>query len=210
MPEDFFSKPFFETWLSQPHPRIKDWFRKEVEYLKENIAPNSKVLDIGCGFGRHIEVISDRCEEIVGIDNNNDMIRKARERLPDSENIKLFVQDAQNLTLDDNYFDYVICMTNTFGDFPPIKLDVLGEMKRVCKEGGKIIISVYNDNSLEIRKKDYQNVGLTISSTEDGVVHTEEGLVSEQFTRKQLEGLFDKLGLESKISELTPIHLFAN
>ena len=205
MNQNFFSKPFFEIWLNQAHPKIKDWFKKEIAYLKKNIKPNSKILDIGCGFGRHIEVIADFSKEVIGIDNNFDMIRKAKDRLSNFKNVKLFVQDAQNLDFDDDYFDYVICLTNTFGDFPDIKEDVLKEMKRVCKKDGKIIISVYNDKALEIRKKDYEKVGLHITKNKDNVIYTEEGLISEQFSKPQLKRLFDKLELKSKILELNAI-----
>ena len=147
MNQKFFSKPFFEVWLNQAHPKIKEWFQKEIAYLKKNIRPNSKILDVGCGFGRHIEIIADFSKEVVGIDNNSDMIEKAKDRLSNFKNVKLFEQDAQKLDFEDDYFDYVICMTNTFGDFPKIKENVLKEIKRVCKKDGKIIISVYNDKS---------------------------------------------------------------
>ncbi len=205
MTDKFFSKLYFETWLKQAHSKIKDWFQKEKEYLKENIKPNSKILDIGCGFGRHIEVIADFSKEVIGIDNNSNMIKKAKNRLSNFKNVKLFVMNAQKLNFEDDYFDYVICMTNTFGVFPEIKEDVLEEMKRVCKKEGKIIISVYNDKSLEIRKKDYEKVGLHITKIENGIVYTKEGLISQQFTKLQLKQLFDKLKLKSKILELNPI-----
>jgi len=205
MTDKFFSKPFFETWLKQAHPKIKDWFQKEIAYLKKNIKPNSKILDIGCGFGRHIEIIADFSKEVVGIDENKDMIKKAKQKLSNFKNVKLFVMNAKKLDFKDDYFDYVICMTNTFGDFPDIKLDVLKEMKRVCKKDGKIIISVYNDKSLEIRKEDYEKVGLHITKIKNGVIYTKEGLISEQFSKPQLKELFDKLKLKSKILELNPI-----
>ena len=205
MNQKFFSKPFFEIWLNQAYPKIKEWFQKEIAYLKKNIKQNSKILDIGCGFGRHIEILADFSKEVIGIDNNSDMIKKAKNRLSNFKNVKLFVQDAQKLDFEDDYFDYVICMTNTFGDFPEIKENVLKGMKRVCKKDGKIIISVYNDKALEIRKKDYEKVGLHITEIKEGIIYTEEGLISEQFSKPQLKELFDKLYLKSKILELNTI-----
>jgi len=205
MANKFFSKSFFETWLKQAHPKIKDWFQKEIVYLKKNIKQNSKILDVGCGFGRHIEIIANFSKEIIGIDNNSDTIEKAKDKLSNFKNIKLFVQDAQKLNFEDDYFDYVICLTNTFGDFPDIKESVLKEMKRVCKKNGKIIISVYNDKALEIRKKNYEKVGLHITEIKNGIIYTKEGLISEQFSKPQLKELFDKLKLKSKILELNAI-----
>lgn len=205
MTDKFFSKPFFEVWLNKAHPKIKNWFQKEIDYLKKNIKPNSKILDVGCGFGRHIEIIADFSKEIIGIDNNSDMIKKAKNRLSNFKNVKLFVMNAKKLSFKDDYFDYIICMTNTFGDFPDIKEDVLREMKRVCKKDGKIIISVYNDKALEIRREDYEKVGLHIIEIKNGVIYTKEGLITEQFSKSQLKELFDKLNLKSKILELNAI-----
>lgn len=205
MNQKFFSKPFFEVWLNQAHPKIKDYFEKEIAYLKKNIKPNSKILDIGCGFGRHIEIIADFSKEVIGIDNNSDMIKKSKDRLSNFKNVKLFVQDAKKLDFEDDYFDYVICITNTFGNFPSIKENVLKEMKRVCKNDGKIIISVYNDNALSNRLKSYKKVDLHITKIRDEIVYTKEGLISEQFSKPQLKELFDKLKLRSKILELNAI-----
>ena len=205
MDQKFFSKSFFEIWLNQSYSKIKDWFQKEIAYLKKNIKPNSKILDIGCGFGRHIELIADFSKEVIGIDNNSGMIKKAKNRLSNFKNVKLFVQNAQKLEFKKDYFDYVICFTNTFGNFPDIKENVLKEMKRVCKKDGQIIISVYNDNVLKMRKKNYEKVGLHITEIKNGIIYTEEGLISEQFSKSQLKKLFDKLRLKSKILELNAI-----
>ncbi len=205
MIDNFFSKPFFETWLKQAHPRIKEWFQKEIDYLRKNIKPNSKILDVGCGFGRHIEIIADFSKEVVGIDKNRDMIKKAKQKLSNFKNVKFLVMDAQKLDFKDNYFDYVICMTNTFGNFLEIKEDVLKEIKRVCKKDGKIIISVYNNKAIDVRKLDYEKVGLHITKIKNGVIYTKEGLISEQFSKPQLKELFDKLKLKSKILELNSI-----
>ena len=205
MIDNFFSKPFFEIWLKQAHPKIKEWFQKEIKYLKKNIKPNSKILDVGCGFGKHIESIADFSKKVVGIDNNSDMIQKAKDRFSNFKNVELFLKNAQKLNFENDYFDYIICMTNTFGNFPNIKENVLKEMKRVCKKNGKVIISVYNDKALEIRKKDYEKVGLQITEIKNRIVYVREGLVSEQFTRPQLKEMFDKYKLKSKISELNSI-----
>lgn len=203
--DKFFSKPFFEKWIKEAAPEIKDWFQKEIEYLQNNIKPDSKILDVGCGFGRHIQILAGFSKEVIGIDDDENMIRKAKQNLANLDNVKVFLQEANNLNFDDDSFDYVVCMTNTFGNFPDIKVDVLKEMKRVCKEGGRIIISVYSEKALEIRKKDYEKVGLHITKIKNGTIYSEEGLTSEQFTKPQLENLFNYLNLNVRIIEPNPI-----
>jgi len=200
----FFSKPFFEIWLEQATPEIKDWFQREIVYLKKNIKPNSKILDVGCGFGRHIKILAEFSKEVVGIDNNKDMIQKAKQNLSGLNNVRLLLRDAQKLEFEDNYFDYVICMDNTFGQISD-KLKTLKEMKRVTKEEGEVMISVCSEKALQYRIEDCKKLGLTITKIEAGKIYTKEGLISEQFTKQQLKNLFDYVGLKVKIIELNPI-----
>jgi len=112
--DNFFSKNFFENWLNEASPEIKDWFQKEADYLKERIKPNSTILDVGCGFGRHIQLFSSFSKEVVGIDNDNVMVGKAREILKNFDNVRLFLQDAEKMEFPDGTFDYVICANNYF------------------------------------------------------------------------------------------------
>jgi 2-polyprenyl-6-hydroxyphenyl methylase/3-demethylubiquinone-9 3-methyltransferase len=202
--DKFYSNPYFEILLKQATPEIKDWFQREIEYMKKNIKPNSKILDVGCDFGRHMKILAEFSKEVVGIDNNKDMIQKAKQNLSGLNNVRLFLQDARKLEFEDNYFDYVICMDNTFGQISN-KLKALKEMKRVAKKGGNVVISVCSEKALQYRIEDCKKVGLTITKIEAGKIYTKEGLISEQFTKLQLKNLFDYVGLKVKIIELNPI-----
>ncbi|HOI97663.1 MAG TPA: class I SAM-dependent methyltransferase [Candidatus Pacearchaeota archaeon] len=203
--DNFFSKQFFETWLNQASPETKDWFQKEADYLKGRIKPNATILDVGCGFGRHIQMLAGFSKAVVGIDNDKIMIDKANENLKNFDNVKLFLQDAGKMEFSDDTFDYVVCANNTFGNFREAKSHILNEMKRVCKKEGEIIISVYSEDALEIRKNDYEKVGLHITKIEGGKVTTKEGLISEQFSKDQLIKIFRPLDLTVSINKLTPI-----
>ena len=203
--DKFFSKPYFEIWLKQASPEIKKWFQEEIDYLKKNIKLDSKILDVGCGFGRHIKVLAPFSEEVIGIDNNEDMLNKAKQNLSNFKNIKLFLQDAQKLEFDDGSFDYIICMTNTFWTFLNKKRKILREMKRVLEQNGKIIISVYSEKATNVRIKNYEKVGLHIKKMKNGKIYFKEGHITEQFSKKQLVKLSESIGLKVNIIELTPI-----
>ena len=208
--QQFFSKPSFELWLKKASPPVQDWFQAEVNYLKSKIEPGARILDVGCGFGRHMALLAPAAQEVVGIDHNPDMIRKAQKQLSEFGNVKLLHQDAQNTGLPNDYFDWVICMTNTFGNFVDKKLTILREMKRVCKEEGKIIVSVFSDKALGLRKRDYQEKeGLHITNVENWVIYTQEGLVSEGFSKSQLKTLAQFIGLALKVKELADVGYLA-
>ena len=201
--DDFFSTPLFEKWLREAPPELKQWFKKEIEWLKESIPSNSRILDVGCGFGRHLKILANSSRKLFGIDNNKVMIKKARKNLAGIKSIRLSLQNGKELAFKDNSFDFVICMTNTFGNFPSIKLNVLKEMRRVCRKGGKVIVSVYSEKSLDLRVKSYKKVGVEILKIEEGVVYA-KGFISKQFSKEELENLFKKFFQEVRIVELTP------
>lgn len=207
MEQCFFSTPYFETWIKHAHPQIKNWFEREIDYLKTSIPPNSRILDVGCGFGRHIALLAPMAKEIIGIDNSSYMIDKAKSQLSHHSNVQLLKQDIEKLSFAADHFDYVICMTNTFGDFIEKKERAISEMARVCKPNGTVVISVYSNNALKVRLEDYKKVGLTIREVKGKRIYTDQGLVSEQFCEQELTDLFVKHSLTSKISNPNEISI---
>lgn len=200
----------FHKWWKQtiknPSPIYKDWIKKEGIWLRGNIKKNSRVLDVGCGFGKDIKLLAGIAKDISGIDYNREAVKEARKNLPKFRNINVFLEDARNMHFENNTFDYVICMGNTFGNFGRDKLKILKEMKRVAKPRGKIIVSVYSEKALSTRIENYKKTKVKIKKVgRDGTVVTAEGLISEQFAKLQLKKLFNTVDLKVKITELTPI-----
>jgi ubiquinone/menaquinone biosynthesis C-methylase UbiE len=99
--------------------------------------------------------------------------------------------DAKNLDFDNNIFDYVICML-TFVNFEENKKKILGEMKRVLKKEGEIILSVYHENAFNERIKIYKKIGTPIEKVVKTKVFFKKpfGVNSEQFSLKELKEIF--------------------
>ena len=144
-------------------------------------------------------------KKIIGIDSNKKLFSKIQERFSKFKNVGIFLENAKKMHFPDDIFDYTICMGNTFGDFGRDKLKILKEMKRVTKKDGKIVISVYSENSLNTRIEEYKKVGVKIKKIRDGTVYAEDGLVMEQFTKERLNNIFKSTGLKAKIIKLNPI-----
>jgi len=199
---------WWKIYIKKSLPIIKDWLKKENLYLQKNIERNRSVLDVGCGSGRHLKLLANITKEISGIDWDKEAVKEAKKNLSKFRNIKIFLEDAQEMHFKNNTFDYIICMGNTFGDFGTDKLKILKEMKRVIKIGGKIIISVYSEKALKTRLKQYEKIGIKIQKIEnDGTVYTvyTPDWFLEQFSKEKLKDIFKRAGLVVKITELNPI-----
>jgi dTDP-3-amino-3,4,6-trideoxy-alpha-D-glucopyranose N,N-dimethyltransferase len=73
--------------------------------------PGLRLLDVGCGTGRHL-VEFRRSFEIAGVDLNPTMLRVARQRL--GPGVLLRQGDMRTFRLDDQ-FDVLVCLFSAFG-----------------------------------------------------------------------------------------------
>jgi ubiquinone/menaquinone biosynthesis C-methylase UbiE len=100
------------------------------------------VLDVGCGPGVMVAELVERGCTFRGVDPSADMISIARERFPENDRVSFITGDAARLEFPDNSFDAVLCMGVM--DFVPNGQQAIGEMIRVLKPGGTLIITVTN------------------------------------------------------------------
>ncbi|MGB5925305.1 MAG: class I SAM-dependent methyltransferase [Dehalococcoidia bacterium] len=223
--EAFFLLPYFTNWIdwikqnrSVTADLLGNWLSAEDELLRRIVKPGTRVLDVGCGFGRHARLMVSECgaELVLGVDLSSMMIFEARKLAEEfgPDKVQAHVDDAALLSsCSDGCFDIVVCMTNTLGNMKPEKQgQCLEQMKRVLKPGGEILISVYNDTrrSIQVRTRSYLELGLHITEQEGALV-ANEGLRSEHFSAARLTGLIEDAHLICKEGpfELDHIGMYA-
>lgn len=129
-----------------------DYFRLLQSRLIDMLPlkPGLHFLDIGCGTGwavRRVAIMVDQKGEFDGIDLSPNMARKAGARSRALGGVHFDVANAEALPFPANHFDLVIC-TNSFHHYLH-PLNVLGQMFRVLKDGGRLYIAdVTADNPL--------------------------------------------------------------
>ena len=119
-----------------------DFIEKEIEYNK-----NIKILDIGCGTGRHSIELSQRGYDIVGIDLSESLLQRAKEKA-NKQNLHIVFQkqDARKLPFF-NQFELVIMLCE--GAFPLMETDemnfqILRNAANALKPKGKLIFTTLN------------------------------------------------------------------
>jgi len=98
------------------------------------------ILDVGCGTGRHAIELAKAGAQVTGIDFSAGMLEKARAK-PGAEAVRFIHQDAATtLPFESRTFDRVIsCLVV---DHVKDLVSFFGELGRVCREDGFIVVSV--------------------------------------------------------------------
>lgn len=108
------------------------WTEKLVQSIE-----GEKVLEVGVGTGKNLKFYPENLD-ITAIDFSVNMLEKAKEKIKGKENIKLIEMDAEDMEFEDNTFDTVV--TSCVFCSVPDPVQGLKEIRRVCKEDGKIIM----------------------------------------------------------------------
>lgn len=108
---------------------------------------SGKILDLGCGLGRHIHYLSRRGFNVVGFDISEKTLMRAEE-LAKTANLKLdFVRgDYMDLPFHNAIFQGVISISTLHHDFPDSIYRGLREIRRVLKFGGYFIMDPLSVN----------------------------------------------------------------
>ena len=109
-----------------------------------------KILDLGCGFGRHAYEAARRGAQVVALDAGTDEVNgvlgtfaamvEAGETTPDSTRVGVVQGDAMHLPFCDGTFDRVIC--SEVLEHIPQDLPAMSELARVLRPGGTMAITV--------------------------------------------------------------------
>jgi len=183
---------------------IRDFFKIESKFLEDNIPKKSFVLDAGCGWGRHLSLISDKISRGIGIDLDKKRISESKQFLKDKKNIETLHADIYDIPFPEGYFDIVICMNNTFGNLNKHRL-ALKEMIRVLKTKGKLILSVHSGNIAKDKLDWYKKIGLKNPRFNGEFILTDEGFYSYCFKENYLSNLFHQFkNISFTIENLTP------
>jgi ubiquinone/menaquinone biosynthesis C-methylase UbiE len=187
-----------ERWaeISPPLPAVVDF----AEDLKREGA--KRVLDLGCGAGRHSILLAKAGFQVVALDISETALKTLEARLKTAsiDNATLVRHEMGELPFTDDYFDGVIC-TNVLhhGKLVQIK-QATGEVHRVMKKGASAFIVALS--AADFRKGNGRKLEPNTYVFDEG---EERGIIHHFFPRKELESCFRKFEVESFEERLIPV-----
>ncbi len=158
---DFWNEGYFKYWKDRVDEANKGGDESEIvkgDVLTSKdiqledainrlvIKTQSILLEIGCGFGRSLPILSKLCEKVYATDISQRMIDVAKEKNRSLNNILYFVSEAESLDFKSGTFDYILC----YGVFDALNQEsALRECNRLLKKGGRLLFTGKNSDYMD-------------------------------------------------------------
>ncbi len=128
--------------IAKDFSRTRRFIWQDIKPLADFTLPGERILDVGCGNGRLMQIFQDIDIDYTGVDASEELIKEAKQHYP---NAKFQVSDALKLSLPANYFDKVYSVA-VLHHIPSreFRFQFLREARRVLKPDGLLILTVWN------------------------------------------------------------------
>lgn len=120
-----------------------DWDQKIVALVTKMMMPGSKVLDVGCGYGRIAVPLASKGFSVLGLDLSSILLAKAKEMaIAAGTHVELLHESMCAMSPQSNSFDTVISLWSAFYELlsETDQLRAIQEIYRVLKIGGWALI----------------------------------------------------------------------
>lgn len=133
------------------------WFRMvELARVSLELNSNDYLFEVGCGAGAMLLPLSKYARKVAGIDYSPSMVEIIKRVIP---HVEVYICGADSLPFPDRTFDKILA-NSVFQYFPDESYaeDVINEMQRTLKHGGRILLMDIPDivkkiDSITVREK---------------------------------------------------------
>lgn len=195
---------FFVRFMDEAQKPAGIQESKRIMRERMALTPGEAVLEVGCGPGTDVFDVADLvgpAGRVVGLDASATMIEAARRRAAEL-NIRVPVTfevgDVQALPFADGTFD--VCRAARLLEHLPDPARALGEMVRVTRPGGRIVVFDFDWDTLIIDHPDKDTTRTFVLSHSDSI---RNGWIGRQLPR-----LFREQHLE--VRSIDPVQVFVH
>jgi SAM-dependent methyltransferase len=131
----------------------KSQTEKQIGFLKNQLNLEGYILDLACGTGRHSIPLSKGGYNMVGLEVSGKLLTIAKQCWGEVQVVR---GDMRFLPFKPKAFSAAISMDTSIGYLPSEKEDALSlaEVKRVVRQGGILIVDVFNRLELMTKYKE--------------------------------------------------------
>lgn len=126
-----------------PNASHLQFIQKFIDLLPQN----STILDAACGTGRYLPLILEKGHTVIGIDQAQGMLARAKEKFPEVRFEKIGLQEMSF----ENVFDGAICMDAMEHVCPEDWTVVLKNFQRALKQHGYLYFTVEIQDESEVK-----------------------------------------------------------
>ena len=119
----------------------KSVYQSTGESVAKYIKNTDRVLECACGTGAISIFIAPVCKELIVSDYSVGMLKQAKKKLKNCDNIDYRRVDITDIEAEDNSFDVVVA--GNVIHLLPDPQRAMNELTRVCKDGGRLVIPTY-------------------------------------------------------------------
>jgi len=197
-------------------PRIRQYLDAEIRYVIDHVQGASRVLELGCGYGRVMKEVAPHVTRIAGNDIARASLELAGSYLRGCRGCDIFRMDASQLAFRDGIFDAVFCIQNGISAFGVDRHGLVAEAVRVAKEGGVILFSSYSPLIWADRLDWFRAQAragllgeLDESRSRDGTIVCKDGFRATTVGGDEFQALFAELGRAVTVHEVDGSSVFA-
>lgn len=194
--------------------RVKQYLEAEIEFVRSQLSPNDKILEMGAGYGRIMKELATSAQCVLGIDISQDSISFGKQYLKECSNCQLKVADVYKFESDTEY-NVVLCLQNGLSAFKGEDRKLVDIALKALKKNGKAFFSSYSPSFWEHRLAWFQEQAekgllgeIDYEKTRDGNIVCKDGFTATTFSQKDMERLGKASGLNYVIQEIDNSSIF--
>ena len=158
--DDFYSKHYDSIFLNNAKNNYE--IGKIIDLEKKNT--NTKILDIGCGTGNHVNLLQKKKYEVIGLDQSKYMIEQAKLKFPKCE---FTASDFLKNDFEYGSFSHILCLGRTIYEVQN-KDKFFDTCHSLLNHNGFFVLNLSDHKKFEPYIKDKTNKNTVFNSSNYG------------------------------------------